>query len=1781
MQKQIWSHSQEEDRCAYETRLTVSIEGPLDVDLLQKSLDVLVAQYDILRTCFRRPQDSGSPLQVITSHLPITIESRAIDGTDREAAVARFFQEMRRIPVDFSTGPLIRPALMSISSQEHILLIWGSMLCADQGTLVNLVREIAVTYHNHGKPKPDDEEEDLQYADVSEWLYQALEEEDTQAGRDYWAEWDLSPLAEMRLPFTSNRDGGELFCPQAHVLEPAPWNQSLMSSSGDSFRDRLLACWLILLHRHCRYPNMVVGLQNNGRIYEELETILGPLTKSLPIQFNLSPETTYRQCLEGVHKAREDLTDWQDYFNWQLISKNVQQESPPSFFPFSFSFENLSEPISQGGLRFSFLHGTDHAERFQVKLACTVVRQRIDLTLYYNESCLTSQQIEILAQQYSALVGAALKNPNAAITDLEMISPKEQQRLTVFSAVDAAIEPDSCPLIHQRVARQAELTPERPAVVFNSNDRKQYVMSYRQLDEDANRVAHCLAEMGVTPGSRVGLCMVRSLEMITAMVAILKAGAAYVPIDSDFPETRIHYMIEDAGPTVVLTQTALIEHFSSMDITAFCLDGDQSAITAQKSTPPTHDIHPEQLAYLIYTSGSTGRPKGVRIPHRALAAYVDGVSTRLKLEPEAELAALATMAADLGNTAIFGALATGRTLRILPEAAGMDAQLLEQLLTHRPVGSLKIVPSHLAAFLMSPQPVRLLPKDCIILGGEALDISLVRRIRDLSPNCRIINHYGPTEATVGVVSYEIPPERPANQPIPIGKPFGQVRTYIVDNKFRQAPLGVAGELVLGGPSIAQGYWQRPALTAAQFAPDPFTGQAGAWLYKTGDLVRYFSDGNIQFLGRIDHQVKIRGFRVELSEIETVLTSRPDLREAVVITHVGQNETMRLIAYATTQRGTRLEAGELKTWLGEKLPEYMVPATFVFLDALPLTLNGKVDRAALPEPDQVVQSTVKYTAPRTPLEQDLADIWQDLLGLDRVGIHDNFFEMGGDSIICLQMVSRAKRIGVQLFPNQVLIHPTLAKLVESGAVKPKAAKPVVPIEEKAFVGQTPLTAPQIAFFEKNLVEPRHFNQSLLLTSKTAPDLEALGRAIDAIVAHHDVLRSRIAFTPAGPVNDFGSADLKVSLEVVDLSRLEPDARGAALEEKAAARQKSLNLADGPLIRFTWFSFGEETPGRLLIIAHHLIIDGVSWRILLDDLATAYELSSQDRPIQLLPKTATYAQWADRDRSRAPAVQEAQTYWHLDRFKNTLDLPIDLPDAGPNIVAACDSVAQSLNEEETQFLLKQLPAIYQTDINDALLTALVMTLGPYTGRSQIGLAMEDHGREDLIGNLDISRTIGWFSGVYPLKLEFDATLDPGDLLLSIKDQRQAVPRRGTYPLLRELGGDAFATTTPLPPVLLNYQGQIDQALSGEVAFLAAPESVGPERNDQQIRDFSLEFVGLVSKGCFWIECAYGKGSHRRETIETLVANYLSALRKIIANGRLKAASGDTASVRQNQGWSSVVPIRENGDNPPLFCIHGGAGSVFMYAELARLLGDDQPLYGIQPRGLEPGQEPDRRVEDMAVTYLEDIRAVQPKGPYYLSGWSLGGLVAFEIARLLDQAGEKAALVVLFDTTAPTHAFDSARQKNKHAYHILSDVVSLMLGPKAADQLEENGDMDAEAQLQDAFNRLERAELIPADMTRDEAFRLVRLGIAHTNAGDTYTPTYRLDGSLVLYRAQENPYSNEQDPTVIEWNQRATCFEHYSTPGSHQSLLQKPHVGVLATHLQARLKEARHDAVNFKKD
>ncbi len=1235
----------------YRATATVQMDGPLDHAALAAALKALCERHEILRTTFQCLPGMTIPLQVIGEAAEVVVDSvqrlsmngqhTTVDATQAQAQSAH--------------RPLLHVRLHQESPQRHRLQLELPALCTDAAGLTILVHDLSQAYAaQRGAATVEADTEPMQYADFAEWQLDLLNSEDAAAGLAHWQQTELSAARTASLP-CARLQSTELA--ESQAFHPARLPIALDAALAEELihgaarhqiapATMLLAAWQILLWRLTEQTNSVVAVAYDGRNYAELQGGIGLYARHLPLAVPLTAHHTLVDVLRELQAVAEQAAAWQECFSWEAMGLMNAEESTVASLPFAFEATSSPAPVAAADVTFTMISADACCEQFQLKLHCAERADGLALQLLHDANIYSGEEVARVADQYGTLLRNLLHAPDLPIAAHSLLS--EAARAELFTTLNTTAEDFGPPqLVHQLFEAQAA---QHPNTVAACCDGRQ--LTYRELNDRANRLAASLQAQGVgsSPGrdTLVALDLDRSLDLLVAMLATLKAGGAYLPLDPHLPAERRATVLADAEPTVLLTAVEDCEH--------------PPGFTGYQSP----EIDPRSLAYVLYTSGSTGQPKGVGVTHANLVNYVQAIGQRLALAAAATYATVTTFAADLGNSAIFPALCSGGTLHIIRQERASDPNALADYFQQHPVDVLKIVPSHLAALLSSERASALLPRQRLLIGGEALRPDLVARVQALNPACAIINHYGPTETTVGVLTHPLPsptePSDPADsvsgsvsgsvrgETVPIGRPLANTHAYILDDALQPVPVWTPGELYIGGAQVSRGYLHRPANTAERFVPDPFSGVAGARLYRTGDLARVLPTGAIEFLGRLDHQIKIRGFRIELGEIEAALRSHAAVSAAVVIGQPTAAGEMRLIAYVAVGEDPPDLPADLPAQLQARLPDYMIPSALVPLAELPLTPNGKLDRRALPDPTMMQSDADEELAlPRTQIEELVAGIWREVLGVDRVGLHDDFFALGGHSLMITRVAARlAATFEVEL-PFQLLFtRRTVAELVQAvaAALSGEASEEALPLVPVARTEQMPLSFAQqrLWFFDQLHPHSAVFNIPGALRLSGPLNVAALESTLSTIVQRHEILRTRFLTTAEGAAQSIQPPQ-PVTLPVNDLTHLPTAAQQAEVHQLITRdAQQPFDLARGPLLRLGLIQLADEEH-IFYFTMHHIISDAWSMDLLVQEIAALYTASVTDTAAAVPELALQYADFAHWQRTwlQGDPLEQHLAYW----------------------------------------------------------------------------------------------------------------------------------------------------------------------------------------------------------------------------------------------------------------------------------------------------------------------------------------------------------------------------------------------------------------------------------------------------------------------------------------------------------------------------------------------------------
>jgi amino acid adenylation domain-containing protein/non-ribosomal peptide synthase protein (TIGR01720 family) len=1459
----------------------VSLEGTLDWERLQAAWHRIVRRHEILRTGFKSIIGLSAPLQVIADHAPVDLAKadwRKLGPDEIDQGVEQFFHTVRQLPVINSAPPLLQGLVCRLSAERYRLCVSIPTLCADAATAGIIVRELSEAYAD--VEGSDATEELLQYVQFAAWQNELLSGKDGQAEQAFWRNHPFWLHSALPPHFLNSSTVADEFSPVSitYRIEPeiAAELDTIARNCGVSVAVILLACWQILLARLSGQLSVDIGYAVDGRKYSELERLPGLATKFVPLQTSLRAGMRFDRWLSEVAEAGRVSEEWQEGFQFAINSG--QTGLAEDFFGVCFEFTALPGRITAGGLSFELHRVSSCVDRFQLCLSAHRFGADLATTLAFDPRAMGRIEAERISRHFHTLLLNAARQTDAPIDQLDLLDEEARRELLVtFNQAAPCV--DHCLPVHRLFADQAARTPDAIAISFGDQ-----LMTFHELDRRANQLAHYLRAHGVGPEVLVGVLLENSVELLVTLFGVLKAGAAYLPFDPSSPPARTAFILADSRAAFLLTQTPLEASLSNDPVFRLRLDADEEAIADEAETEPQVPLLPEHLAYVIYTSGSTGQPKGSMITHRGLSNYL-GWAVEAYAVAEGEGTVLhSSIAFDMSVTSLFAPLLAGKRVVLAHSAVSSVERLGAVLNAENGFSFIKVTPAHarLLAHQLPPEEAQRSAQH-LILGGEALTWADVEWWSEVAPEMKIVNEYGPTETVVGCSFYRAPcnqsPGAYQREAIPIGQPIANTRIYVLDEYLQPVPIGAPGELYVAGAGLARGYFRRQGVSAEHFIPDPFSDELGARLYRTGDFARYLPDGNLEYLGRRDQQVKIRGFRVEPGEVEAALGRQGAIKESVVVASSTAYGSKCLIAYLVLKPGYATPStDELRDYLATQLPDYMLPASFMILDALPLGAGGKIDLRALPDPDdRRASSSAGRAVPRTPAEKILVDLWAQVLRRPEIGIHDNFFALGGDSILGLQVIARGNQRGLRLTVQQLFQHQTVAELARVAEPGGQATCP------HSLSGPAPLAPAQHWFFEHVSDCPNHYNQSVLLTVAPSVDRRILQQAVEAVVMHHRVLHTRLVRTEGQWQQVQRDEPVAGVFSYLDLSSLGNPVR--EMERSAARLQASLNIEHGPLARAVCFELGAGAGTRLLLIIHHLVIDGVSWRILLEDLQTVYD-QLRDGGLPELPVAAvSFGQWAYALTEYAASGISASegAYWLASRQEEIQTLPRD--SSGDNTCESEQAMVVELGREQTRVLLEDVPRLYRIPVQETLLAAVVGVITEWTGGDQVLIELEGHGREEIIPGLDISRTVGWFTSIVPVLLKSSRFTTVEEKLRSMHEQLRGIPRRGIeYGILRYLGADremrmALAEMEEAE-VLFNYLGQFDQVLKPDSVLGSAAESVGPEQHPYSRRTHVLVLSAAVANGRLSIVWQYSRNLHRKETIERLANSFHQVLEQTVA-------------------------------------------------------------------------------------------------------------------------------------------------------------------------------------------------------------------------------------------------------------------------------------------------------------
>ncbi|MFS1514464.1 amino acid adenylation domain-containing protein [Chengkuizengella sp. SCS-71B] len=1451
---------------AYHLTGALQLDGHIDRQRLEETFHQLIRRHETLRTSF--PLVDGEPVQLIHENLDFKIEIY-----DSQGELDPFLNEMV-VAFDLSKAPLLKVNLIKISNKKHLLFIDMHHIISDGTSIHILIQEFNQLYNGKSLQQLN-----VQYKHFAEWQHDLMRKGTYDNQKKYWLNQFKDEIPVLSLPTDFHRPQKQSFEGDKIRFEIGEESleklKKIANETGATLFMVLLSAYYILLSKYSGQEDIVVGSPVVGRNHADVQNLIGMFVNTLALR---NRPVSNKEFSAFLHEVRENSVHAFDHqqFTFEELVEQLQLKRDLSrnpLFDVMFSMENSdSDEMKMKGLTIQPYDLKQNTTKFDLLLEAKEVESGIQFGLEFSTKLFTKQTIERMAVHFSNILHHITLNKNIKLKDIDMLGNEERnQILNDFNQTEA--EFPSHKTLHQCFEEQVEQNPDKIAVIYESEK-----LTYSELNQKSNSLSRTLRNRGIKNDSIVAIMLDRSLEMMIGIMGILKSGGAYLPISPELPNERIKYMLENSGVQTILCQEKYINKLKN-EIEAEKLElinVEEDSLYTQESSNLPYINTANDLAYIIYTSGSTGKPKGVMIEHKSVINRIHWMQKQYPIGDGDTILQKTPVFFDVSVWELFWWSMYGASVCMLKPGGEKEPKAIIDAIEKYKITTMHFVPSMLTAFLDYLDNVehnlsRLSSLKQVFASGEALNINqtqLFNQCLNRDYGVKLHNLYGPTEATVDVSYYDCSSKEELNI-VPIGKPIDNTQLYILDKNNQLMSVGLPGELHISGVGLARGYLNKPELTSEKFINNPL--KPGEKMYKTGDLAKWLPDGNIEYLGRNDDQVKIRGHRIELGEIEKQLTKDEKIKQAVVVLKMDQTKTPTLCAYYMADH--ELDVKRMKNNLSKFIPEYMIPSYFVQMEELPLNPSGKVDRKKLPDP--IIDTKSTYVKPENEVQEKMIHVWEKTLGIKNIGIEHNFFELGGDSIKALQISSRLMGdYGLKLDVGDLFEYPVIKDLHKYITFTTKIA------DQSMVIGEVNLTPIQTNLFEQDWEAVQHYNQSLMLYSEGFNET-LVKKSFEMIVEHHDALRMTFV-NENNEISQINNAagHSSIDLKVFDLMQ-EDDLD--QIEVNANLLQSSFDIQKGPLLKLALFK--TKKGDHLLIIIHHLVVDGVSWRIILEDFSTIYNGLMNKEDFNLPAKTDSFKFWSEslKAYSTNKELLNEASYWSKQEQANVQVLPRDY--SVSTTVAKHQKIEKlTLDKVHTQKLLQDVHHVYNTEINDILLSALCQAICEWTGHYQTLIHVEGHGREEVMDDMNISRTVGWFTSIFPFVLEMTNDSGISDVIKQTKDNLRRVPNRGFgYSILKYLSTKVKDVNLPLkfnvqPEILFNYLGHMDSDI-GTDTFKFSDTSTGKEIGSQIRKDYVFEINGMILNHQLVLELHYNSKLYKKNTVNQFIALYKKNLENMI--------------------------------------------------------------------------------------------------------------------------------------------------------------------------------------------------------------------------------------------------------------------------------------------------------------
>jgi amino acid adenylation domain-containing protein/non-ribosomal peptide synthase protein (TIGR01720 family) len=1497
----------DENSTGYNVPQIVSLEGDLQIERLEESFNKLIKRHESLRTSF--DMIAGQPVQRIHEHVDFKITHYHLDANIAEkhplpaasmepgkaaipaaecAAIDEIIAGFIR-PFDLEEAPLLRVGLINRGRQKYILMVDMHHIISDMTSRAIFLQDFLSIYS--GKELP---ELRLQYKDYSEWFNSEEQREAIKKQEQYWLAQFREEVPVLELPLDYTRPASMSY--EGSSVEFAVDNaqldslQNLAQAENGTLFMIILAILNVLLSKLSGQEDILVGTPVIGRRHADLERIVGIFVNTLVLRNHPKGGKTFREFFKDLKERSLKAFENQDYQFEELVDRvavNRDGNRNP-LFDVIYSYQEVGKEAdalfrdNEYDLNPAPYNYEDNIAKFDLTLG-TAVGEDVFFSFQYCTKLFKRESVERFVAYFKKILGHVLEQPDTRLAEIEIISPEEKKRLLYeYNAGDCGYPSDQT--IQGLFERQAARTPGNTAVVmprlFSQSGQETLhskSMQYKELNRKADQLALLLRAKGAGRGSLVGISLAPSFELIAGILAILKAGAGYLPIDYDYPLERIRHMLEDSGTQLLLASRDLVNITKAAVNREITDPADEVAgefeYDAASTNPEPRNL-PTDVAYVIYTSGTTGKPKGAVIEHKNVVSLMFNDRFRFDFNSSDVWTMFHSFCFDFSVWEMYGALLYGGQLVMIPRPITREPGKYLDILKENRVTVLNQTPS--AFYNLIDKELKQKNKELklryIIFGGEALKPIKLKEWHTRYPDVKLINMFGITETTVHVTFKEITEKEIETNLNNIGKPLPVVTSYIVDRNIKLRPAGLSGEILVGGEGVGRGYLNRPELTAERFINNPYKPEER--LYRSGDAGRFLENGEIEYFGRIDLQVQIRGYRIELGEIEYQLLKYSQIKEAAVKAIDDHEGEKSLCAYIVSN--SDINISQLREYLTGTLPSYMVPSLFVRLDKIPLTVNGKVNYKALPKPAESGQAKVggDDALPGNEVERILVNICGQVLGRKHIGIHENFFEIGGDSIKLIQIASRLAEAGYKVEIREFFTYPSIAEL------SPFIRKVKVAAVQSPVTGTIPLTPIQDAFFKTPGNPVHHFNQAVMFYSEEGFEENAVRAIFQKIQEHHDALRMIYEEKDGGMIQTNQGLDYPLSLQAYDLKGEKEPVK--AMEQRANELQASIDLEKGPLMRLGLFHLDDGD--RLLIVIHHLVIDGVSWRVLFEDIASLYQQYKKGTNLELPLKSYSFKMWAEKLSVYADTETflAEKAYWSALESQTVPGIEKDFA-VEESAIKDSETISFSLDEKTTGLLLTKANEAFGTEVKDLLLTALDLAVQGHFGITRLLIDMEGHGREELFADIDITRTVGWFTSVYPVILDFSYEKNRARQLKEVKETLRRIPHNGIgYGILKYLTAAEHKKELEFklkPRFIFNYLGRFDEDIR-QLAFPIARESTGCSQDPGGRRKYEFDVSGMVVDKQLVMSVTYSKKQFRAQTVRDLSNRYQTELEQLIS-------------------------------------------------------------------------------------------------------------------------------------------------------------------------------------------------------------------------------------------------------------------------------------------------------------